>query len=166
MNILRQSTASQDVIIGAFIDDTDFKTPETGLSIANTDIKLMKDGAASVNKNSGGATHRVNGEYSITLNATDTSVVGELRVSIVVTGALPVWKTFQVVEESVYDLIYASGASGDTKLQAVTHTGAVVPNVTLVATTTTNTDMRGTESALTDKAMLTPVPSPLPAEFR
>ena len=62
MNILRQSTASQDVIIGAFIDDTDFKTPETGLTIANTDIKLMKDGAASVNKNSGGATHRIKGE--------------------------------------------------------------------------------------------------------
>ena len=54
--ILRQSTASQDVMIGAFIDDTDFKTPETGLTIANTDIKLLKDGGASVNKNSGGAT--------------------------------------------------------------------------------------------------------------
>lgn len=111
--ILRQSTAGQDVIIGSFIDDTDFKTPETGLTIANTDIKLMKDGAASVNKNSGGATHRINGDYSITLDATDTNTVGELRVSVDVAGALPVWKTFQVIEEATYDLKYSSGATGD-----------------------------------------------------
>jgi hypothetical protein len=32
-------------------------------------------------------------------------------------------------------------------LGAVTHTGATVPNVTLVATTTTNSDMRGTDNA-------------------
>lgn len=101
------------MIIGSFIDDTDFKTPETGLTIANTDIKLMKDGAASVNKNSGGATHRINGDYSITLDATDTNTVGELRVSVDVAGALPVWKTFQVIEEATYDLKYSSGATGD-----------------------------------------------------
>ena len=64
-------------------------------------------------------------------------------MSIVVAGALPVWKNFQIVEESVFDLIYASGASGDVLLQGVTHTGATIPTVT------TNTDMRGTDSAAT-----------------
>ena len=33
---LKQSTASQDRAIGVFIDDTDFKTLETGLSIASS----------------------------------------------------------------------------------------------------------------------------------
>jgi len=146
---LRQSTASQDVMIGGFIDDTDFKTPETGLTIANTDIKLLKDGGVSVNKNSGGGTHRVNGQYSITFDATDTNTVGELEASIVVAGALPVWTKFQVLEEAVYDLFYPAAATGDVKLQGITHTSAVIPNVTLVATTTTNSDMRGTDSAAT-----------------
>jgi hypothetical protein len=39
--------------VGPFVDDTDFKTLETALTIANTDVKLSKNGAAAVNKNSG-----------------------------------------------------------------------------------------------------------------
>lgn len=42
----------------------------------------------------------------------------------------------------------ASATPGTVLLAPVTHTSAVVPNVTLVDTTTTNTDMRGTDSAL------------------
>lgn len=136
---LKQSTASQSVIIGAFVDDTDFKTVETGLTIANTDIKLMKNGAASVNKNSGGATHRINGDYSITLDATDTNTVGELRVSVDVAGALVVWATYQVLEETVFDLYYGSGDTGQVVLQGVTHTGAVIPTVTTLTGHTAQT---------------------------
>ena len=50
MNFLRQSTASQSRSIGQFVDDTDFKTPETSLTIASTDIKLIANGGASANK--------------------------------------------------------------------------------------------------------------------
>lgn len=112
MNFLRQSTASQSRIVGPFVDDTDFKTAETGLTIANTDCKLLVNGAASVNKNSGGGTHRVNGFYSLTFDATDTATVGELQVSIVVAGALPVTKTFYVLEEAVFDALFAASATG------------------------------------------------------
>jgi len=114
--VLKQSTASQTVVIGPFIDDTDFKTPETALTIANTDVKLSKNGAAAVDKNSDGATHLINGEYAITLDATDTSAVGELRISVVVAGALPVIRTFQVVEEVVFDALYAIDAPGFTSV--------------------------------------------------
>lgn len=130
MNFLRQSTASQIRSLGAFVDDTDGKTPETGLTIANTDVKLIKNGAASVNKNSGGGTHRANGFYGFTFNATDTNTVGELEISIKVAGALSVWKTFFVLEEAVYDLFYTAASAGKVQLQAVTHTGAVIPTVT------------------------------------
>ncbi len=109
---LRQSTASQSRALGPFIDDTDFVTPETGLTIANTDIKLVANGAASANKNSGGATHRVNGIYGVTFDATDTAAVGELEVSVNVSGALIVFDTFTVVEEVVYDALYAASATG------------------------------------------------------
>lgn len=109
---LRQATASQTRLIGPFVDDTDFKTLETGLTIANTDIKLSSEGGSAVNKNSGGATHIVNGEYAITLDATDTASVGELKVSVLVSGALVQTKTFRVVEEAIYDAFYAPNATG------------------------------------------------------
>ena len=107
---LRKSTASQARSLGAFVDSTDGVTPETGLTIANTDIKLMKNGAASVNKNSGGGTHRANGHYGVTFDATDTDTVGELEVSVVVAGAAPVFKTFFVLEQAVYDYLFATGS--------------------------------------------------------
>lgn len=110
LGYLRQSTASQARVIGPFVDDTDFKTPETGLTIANTDVKLLKNGAASVNKNSGGGTHRANGNYGLTFDATDTDTVGELHASVLVAGALLVVGKFVVLEEAVYDSIFVAGA--------------------------------------------------------
>ena len=109
---LRQSTASQSRALGPFLDDTDFKTPETGLTIANTDIKLIVNGGASANKNSGGGTHRANGVYGVTFDATDTATVGEIEVSVVVAGALPVFDKFFVIEEAVYDALFAASATG------------------------------------------------------
>lgn len=109
---LKQSTASQGRTICAFIDDTDFKSVENGLTIANTDIKLKKNGATAVNKNSGGATSDVNGMYGLTFDATDTNTVGELKVGILVSGALVVWDTFTVLEEAVYDALFGSAAPG------------------------------------------------------
>ena len=110
---LRQSTASQIRSIGPFVDDTDFKTLENALTIANTDIKVKKNGAASANKNSGGATaDGAGGLYALTWNATDTDTVGELSVSVKVAGALVYFCTYMVVEEAVYDSMYAAAAPG------------------------------------------------------
>lgn len=113
-SFLRQSTASQARGIGPFLDDTDFKTAETGLTIANTDIKLVINGGGggAANKNSGGGTHRVNGVYGVTFDATDTATVGEMFVSVVVSGALPVFATFIVLEEAVYDALFLAAAPG------------------------------------------------------
>ena len=110
---LRQSTASQTRTIGPFIDDGDFKSMENGLTIANTDIRLKKNGAASVTKNSGGATaDGNNGEYAVTWDATDSDTVGELHWSVLVSGALLAWGIFTVLEEAVYDALFASSAGG------------------------------------------------------
>ena len=77
--------------LGPFLNDTDGKTVLTGLTIANSDIKLWKPGSSSlVNKNSGGATHMANGIYYATLDATDTSNAGSLVVFCHMAGALPV----------------------------------------------------------------------------
>jgi hypothetical protein len=109
---LRQATASQSRSIGPFISDSDFKTVQTGLTIANTDVKLIVNGGASANKNSGGGTHRANGDYGFTFDATDTATVGQMKVSIAVSGALVVFDNFTVLTQPVYDAMFAaSGAS-------------------------------------------------------
>lgn len=110
---LKQATAGQVRTIGPFIDDGDFKTLENGLTIANTDILLKKNGAASAAKNSGGATADGSGGlYHLTLDATDTNTVGELSFSVKVAGALVVFGSFCVLEEAVYDALFAASAPG------------------------------------------------------
>ena len=104
---LRQSTASQEISLGYFLDSTDGNTAETGLTIANTDIQIRKGGATTLaNKNSGGATHISAGIYSAVLDATDTDTVGQLEVYCHVTGALATKTTFNVLTATAYDAIY------------------------------------------------------------
>jgi len=103
---LRQSTASQEIKLGPFPDSTDGDTAETGLTIANTDIKLTKGGATTeTNKNSGGGTHVAGGRYSAVLDATDTDTLGILEVDCHVAGALAVHRSYLVVPAVVYDAV-------------------------------------------------------------
>lgn len=105
MNILKQSTTAT-IKLGPFIDDTDGKTAETALSIAQADVRLSKNGGDFAQKNSTtSATHDENGYYDISLDATDTGTLGRLRVSVSKSGALPVWQDFQVVTANVYDTL-------------------------------------------------------------
>jgi len=114
---LKQSTAAT-IKIGPFVDDTDGKTPETGLSIGQADIRISKNGGnfAQTN-NSAGATHDENGYYDVPLDATDTNTLGRLRVAISVSGALPVWRDFIVLPANVYDSLV--GGSDYLKVDAV-----------------------------------------------
>ena len=105
MNILKQSTAAT-VKLGAFVDDTDGKTAETGLTISQADIRLSKNGGDfAQTHNSAGATHDENGYYDIPLDTTDTGTLGRLRVAVSESGALPVWQDFLVVTANVYDTL-------------------------------------------------------------
>ncbi|MDB4263162.1 hypothetical protein N9842_03045, partial [Porticoccaceae bacterium] len=67
------------------------------------------------------------------LDATDTATVGELLVAVHESGALPVFKTFQVVEEAIYDAIYGASADLVTKVDAID----TVVDAILVDTATT-----------------------------
>ena len=105
---LKQSTASQEIPLGYFVDATDGNTEETGLTIANTDIKLWKMGATTLaNKNSGGATHISNGIYYAVLDATDTNTLGALVVFVHVAGALSVRVECEVLPANVYESLIA-----------------------------------------------------------
>ncbi len=117
---LRQSTASQEVPLGYFLDSTDGNTEETALTIANTDIKLWKAGATTLaNKNSGGATHISNGVYYAVLDATDTNTLGSLIVFCHVAGALSVKVECVVLTANVYDSLIGGGDLLDVELGTV-----------------------------------------------
>lgn len=125
---LKQSTASQEIPLGPFVDDTDGKTAETGLTIANTDIKIWKSGGTTeASKNSGGATHIASGRYYAVLDATDTDTLGPLRVSTHVSGALPVWLDCIVYAANVYDSLFG----GSDKLQV--HTDEITADLITAA---------------------------------
>jgi hypothetical protein len=105
MLYLKQST-SATVVIGPFVDDTDGKTAETGLTISQADIRLSKNGGAFAQTNDAtGASHMENGYYSVPLDATDTITLGRLTVAVSKSGALPVYREFQVVTANVYDTL-------------------------------------------------------------
>jgi hypothetical protein len=110
MIYLKQSTASQEVLLGPFVDATDGVTAETGLTIANTDIKLWVAGATTLaNKNSGGATHISAGNYYAVLDATDTATLGSGAIVVQVSGALAVRHPFVVLAANVYDALIGGG---------------------------------------------------------
>jgi hypothetical protein len=108
---LKQSTA-YTFRFGPFLDDTDGKTAETGLTISQADVRLSKNGGNFAQKNeSSSSSHDEIGYYIVVLDTTDTNTVGELLVAVHESGALPVFKTFQVVEEDIYAAIFAASAT-------------------------------------------------------
>lgn len=128
---LKQSTASQEIPLGHFLDSTDGNTEETALSIANTDIKLWKMGAtALVNKSSGGATHMANGVYYTVLDATDTNTLGSLVVFVHVSGALAVRLECVVLTAANYDAAIAGTGVADVNVTQWKGTTVVTPAVT------------------------------------
>ena len=104
-NWLKQSTAV-DIGMGPFLDETDGKTAETGLTITQPDIRLKKNGGAWAQKNAAQTlSHEENGWYGVALDTTDTNTLGILIVAIHESGALPVWREFLVVPANIYDSV-------------------------------------------------------------
>lgn len=120
MQYLRYNTDSQEVVFGIFVDSTDGNTEETGLTIANTDIKIWKAGATTLaNKNSGGATHISNGIYYAVFDSTDTNTLGSGKAFIHVSGALYQVLEFCVLHQKVYDSMIAGSDNLEVEAVAV-----------------------------------------------
>ena len=116
---LKQSTAFT-FRIGPFYDDTDFKTVETGLTIAQADIQISKNGGAFAQTSaSPTTTHDTDGWYQCPLTATDTGTLGPLTVQIVVSGALPVWEHFMVVPANEYDSLISGSDALDVEVASM-----------------------------------------------
>ncbi len=105
---LKQSTAVT-VKLGPFVDETDGKTAETGLTISQSDVRLSKNGGDMAQKNNASScTHDEIGQYDCPLSTTDTNTLGVLRVMVHESGALPVWADFMVVPANVWDSLFGA----------------------------------------------------------
>ena len=105
---LKQSTAVT-VKIGPFVDSTDGNTDETGLTIAQADVRLSKNGGDFAQKTEAtSCTHDELGWYGCPIDATDTATLGRLQLMAHASGALPVWHEFNVISANEYDHKYGS----------------------------------------------------------
>jgi len=117
MRFLKQSTATV-VILGPFLDETDGKTPETGLTVTSMDVDLYKhDDDMSVaspytkvdltitvlDGGTNDMAHIANGYYALELTATDSNTLGRLMITANISGAIPVWHEFIVVPANTFD---------------------------------------------------------------
>lgn len=116
MQILRQSTQIK-VKIGPVVAVGDGFTPVTNLTLSGADeAELLKHDASSTTDISGATFAAITGAdgcYNLTLTTSHTDTVGMLDISINDDSlVLPVLARFQVVEEAVYDALYAASAPG------------------------------------------------------
>jgi len=111
---LRYSTDNQEIPLGYFLDKSDGDSEETGLSIANTNIKIWKWGATTLaNKNAGGGTHISNGIYYAVFDSTDTNTLGPAKIFVHMAGAVALEVEIAVVSQQYWDAKYgSSGFSG------------------------------------------------------
>lgn len=129
MLILKQSTQIK-VRVGPFLDVADGFTPETGITLGAADeAELLKaNGVATVDIS--GATWAAvtgcRGWYDLTLTTSHTDTVGELVIVVQDDSVcLPVCVRAYVVEEEIYDKLFASSAAGLLGVNAIQISGSV-----------------------------------------
>lgn len=162
---LKQSTASQKVPLGPFVDATDGATLEDGLGpIAASDIKIWKAGGTSMSDAPGTAVFMVDGTYVLTVDATATDTLGPLVIVASPAGARPIRVECEVLPQPVYDSLQANlGIASD--LKAVTGSALLASRFasmcdTIVVGVTHNTTPCTTESITTFPAIgLDPAPT-------
>lgn len=157
--ILRQSTAI-DIRMGPFVDATDGVTPETGITLGTADQAevLKADGAATVAM--GGTFAAITGAdgwYDYTVATGDVDTVGEVVFVVQdLSVSLPVYVRGYVVEEEVYDAMYAAAAAGPLQSTTagrtldVTATGAAGIDWANVENPGTTVDLSATDINLAD----------------
>lgn len=113
---LKQST-SQVIKFGPFLDKTDGVSLEVGLATnldnATTGIRISKDGGDFGDRADATApTYDEMGMYNVTLGTSDTDTCGELYIIFEEAATcLPVWARYYVVEEAIYDALFAASSA-------------------------------------------------------
>ena len=80
---LAEAQAGQKILV-TLVDETDVETLETGVS--SPTIQASKNGAAYASLSDGTWAELANGDYTITLDATDTDSLGWLLIRVIKSG--------------------------------------------------------------------------------
>jgi len=118
MLYIRQN-ATHKVVLGPFVDVGDGFTPETGVTLSTADEAeaILHDNGTVVDISgyTWAAITTADGYYHLTLQSGISGTVGHLTIVVQDDSVcLPVKADFTVLEEAVYDLFFASSATGNT----------------------------------------------------
>ena len=145
---MRKNTTGQYVAFQA-ISKTDGSDVITGTPVVYYTI----DGGTQA-QTTATAVHEGNGQWSVALSQAETNG-DHIVFSFVLTGAVTQTVNVYTLDADLTNLDVAVSTRSTVAATdivsggAITTSGGAVSNVTLVATTTTNTDMRGTDGANT-----------------
>jgi hypothetical protein len=142
--IVRQSTA-RTVTVGPVLD-ADGVAVTVGVV---ADFKISKNGGApAALDGSATLTHRHTGHYSLALTANDLDTVGQAEVVIDDTVNACPMKEITVLEEAVYDALYAASATGMLPANVTQWGGSATPVTNF--TTVFSTDFAANYDATND----------------
>lgn len=129
--------------IGPAVDVSDGATPETTLDISTADgayASLGDDSEVDISAYTWAAVTNMDGFYDLTLQTGITDTVGILDIWIWDTSlCLPIHNKFYVVEETVYDALFATSALGFSATTTIT--GAAPASTTKPPSTPTEREM-------------------------
>ena len=108
MRELKQS-ATAILTLGPFLDSTDGNTVEAGLTIAQANVRISKNGGDFAQKgNASASVYDEAGFYKSSVSVVDTGTLGHLKVAVHMTGSLSVWADYSVVDKNYWTAKYSS----------------------------------------------------------
>ncbi len=129
-----QANTAVDLMVGPFLDETNGKDAETGLTITQAEVRLSKNGANMAQKNEATSlTHDELGNYVCKLNTTDTNTEGILTLMIHESGALPIKMDYTVLAQAAYISKYTAKDTGfmDVDIKAISTDTTAADNLEL-----------------------------------
>lgn len=145
MQKLKQSTAFT-TIVGPILD-------ADGVEYASAvigDLSITKNGTTAAMASSATLTYIANGYYTLVGTTGNSDTAGRVDIHCNKSTYQMPPRSFEVLPGTTFDAMItnAAGAAGGLVYNG-SNTGTVIPTVTTVGTCTTNSDMRGTDSAAT-----------------
>jgi len=129
--------------IGPAISISDGYTVRTSLLLSTADsarVRLGDDSTVDISGYTWAATTSMDGMYDLTLQTGITDTVGPFDIMIEdVSLILPIYQRFYVVEETVYDALYAASSLGFSATASIT--GAAPSSTTKPPATPTEREM-------------------------
>jgi hypothetical protein len=113
-----ESTAARRRVPVVFVDDTDGKTAETGVTLSAGDMKLSKDGGAEGN-HAGSLTELAGGDYYYEFTSGEVDTLGYLTGRIVKNGV----RTFRIAAQVVAFDPYATSVAQTGDSYAIVNSG-------------------------------------------